>query len=230
VFQSPSLDRRLTVRENLKHQGHLYGLTGSELQSRIGEMLEKFNLVEKGDVITENLSGGQKRRVEIAKGLMHHPELLIMDEPSTGLDLGARRSLWEVINRLKEEGVTVLLTTHLMMEAELCDRLAIIDRGRAVSTGSPDEMKKMIGGDIITVQTPDPERFIKSFSEKFGETALLVNGKVRIEKERGHEFVSRIVESFPEMVTGVAFGKPTLEDVFISETGRAFVPETEEVE
>jgi ABC-2 type transport system ATP-binding protein len=230
VFQSPSLDRRLTVRENLKHQGHLYGLTGSELQLRIDEALEKFNLVEKGDVITENLSGGQKRRVEIAKGLMHHPELLIMDEPSTGLDLGARRLLWEVINTLKKDGVTVLLTTHLMLEAELCDRLAIIDLGKTVSVGTPDEMKKRIGGDIITIQTPDPERFLESYREKFGETPLLVNGKVRIEKERGHEFIPRIVESFPGMVTGVGFGKPTLEDVFISTTGRAFVPETEEVE
>jgi len=230
VFQSPSLDRKLTVRENLKHHGHLYGIRGGELQSRIEEMLVKFNLVEKGNVLAENLSGGQKRRVEIAKGLMHRPELLIMDEPSTGLDLGARRSLWNVITSLKDEGVTILLTTHLMMEAELCDRLAIIDQGRVVSTGSPDEMKKTIGGDIITIQTPDPDKFIEIYHEKFGDTPLLVNGRVRIEKERGHEFVPQIVESFPGMVTGVSYGKPTLEDVFISATGRAFVSETEEAE
>ena len=224
VFQFPSLDRKLTVEENLYYQGHLYGLNGSALTERIGELLIKFQLEEKRDKFVETLSGGQKRRVEIAKGLMHRPELLIMDEPSTGLDIRARRSMWNILEKLKnEDGVTVLLTTHLMNEAEQCDHIVIMDNGKVEVNGKPEELKKSIGADIITVSTDDPESFIRSYSNKYEDKPLVVNGKVRIEKANGHRFVPQIVDSFPDEVTGVTFGRPTLEDVFIQKTGRGFL-------
>jgi len=231
VFQSPSLDKKLTVEENLHYHGHLYGLSGAQLKARISELLEKFQLEEKGDKFVETLSGGQKRRVEIAKGIMHNPELLIMDEPSTGLDVRARRSMWNILETLKTvDGVTVLLTTHLMYEAELCDHIVIMDSGKVEVNGKPEELKKSIGADIITVSADKPEEFMKSYGMKFNDKPLLVNGKVRIEKENGHRFVSEIVESFPDEVTGVTFGRPTLEDVFIQKTGHGFLHSEKETE
>jgi ABC-2 type transport system ATP-binding protein len=146
VFQAPSLDKKLTVRENLAHQGHLYGLSGKSLGERIDHLLLEFNLCDRTRDLVETLSGGLQRRVEIAKCLLHRPEILLLDEPSTGLDPGARIDLWQTLYPLRDQqDVTVLLTTHLMEEAERCDRVAIIDRGKIVAEGAPEELRSAIG-------------------------------------------------------------------------------------
>jgi ABC-2 type transport system ATP-binding protein len=229
VFQNPSLDGKLTVEENLVHQAHLYGLSGAPMQKRIDFRLEQFGLSDRRHQFVETLSGGLKRRVELAKGLLHNPEVLILDEPSTGLDPAARRSLWSALATLRsDDGVTILVTTHLIAEAEQCDRLAIIDRGRVVGEGSPDELKSEIGGDVITVSTPSPTEFAEKYFQKFNEQPMIVNGKIRVEKPSGHRFIPEIVEAWPALVQGVSYGKPTLDDVFVHKTGHSLAAEAEE--
>jgi ABC-2 type transport system ATP-binding protein len=222
VFQHPSLDKKLTLRENLLHQGHLYGICGSELRTRIDRALSRFRLSDRADEPVERLSGGMQRRGEIAKGLLHEPALLLMDEPSTGLDPGARLDLWGVLGELKKAGTTVLLTTHLMEDAERCDRLAILHEGRCVALGSPSALKEGIGGDVVSVQTPDAQGLCEKIRDKFGGNPVVVDETVRIERDKGHVFLPQLVEAFPGMIRAVTVGKPTLEDVFIHQTGRRF--------
>jgi ABC-2 type transport system ATP-binding protein len=216
VFQAPSLDQKLTVAENLLHQGHLYGLRGSALRLRIDEELGRFKLSDRARDRVEKLSGGLQRRVELAKSLLHRPEVLLLDEPSTGLDPGARRDLWDALRSLK--GVTVLLTTHLLEEAERCDRLAILHKGKLVALGAPLDLRGEIGGDVVTVRAKDAEALAAAIREKLGETATVVQGAVRLARERGHELVGRLVETFPGLVESVTVAKPSLEDVFLTKT------------
>jgi ABC-2 type transport system ATP-binding protein len=221
VFQNPSLDIHLTVRENLLHQGHLYGLSGRDLSQRIDAALERFGLAERRDQKAAELSGGLRRRVEIAKSLLHGPRLLLLDEPSTGLDPGARRDLWSTLEGLRKEGVTVLLTTHFMEEGDRCDRLALIDRGTLVAEGSPAALKEEIGGDVITLTGADPETLAREIAERFPALAPEVrDGAVRLERDRGHELVARLIEALPGRVDAVTVARPTLEDVFLHRTGR----------
>lgn len=217
VFQAPSLDGKLTVAENLLHHGHLYGLSGGALRARIAEELSRFGLADRTGDRVEKLSGGLQRRVELAKSLLHRPEVLLLDEPSTGLDPGARRDLWDALRGLK--GVTVLLTTHLLEEAERCDRLAILHKGRIVALGEPLALRAEIGGDVVTVRSRDPQQLAAAIREKLGEQATVVDGTVRLSKDRGHEFVGRLVEALPGgLVESVTVAKPSLEDVFMSKT------------
>jgi ABC-2 type transport system ATP-binding protein len=223
VFQSQSLDRKLTVIENLRHQGHLYGLSGSELRQRTAEVLDRFGLAERGSDIVEILSGGMKRRVELAKSILHRPRLLLLDEPSTGLDPGARREFWqylEALNRL--DGTTVLLTTHLMDEAEKCHRLAILNEGVLVALDTPEALKSRVGGDVIVLRTQDAQQLSRSIGSRFGVAAAVMDNTVRIERPRGHEFITDLVEAFPGQIDAVTLSKPSLEDVFIDMTGRDF--------
>ena len=223
VFQSNSLDVQLTVAENLIHEGHLYGLRGRELRKRVEEMLSRVGLRERSHDLVRNLSGGLRRRVELAKGLLHRPPILMLDEPSSGLDPGIRRDLWEYLRMLRDqEEVTILLTTHLMEEAEHCDRLAVLSEGRVVANGSPGALKEKIGGDVIVVQTPAPERLRDQIQEAFSCPSVVVDGTVRLERSEGHRFVAQLVESFPGQIEAVTVGKPTLEDVFVHETGHRF--------
>ncbi len=223
VFQAPSLDRKLTAWENLLHQGRLYGLRGRDLQRRAAEALERVGLAERARDRAETLSGGQQRRLELAKGLLHGPRLLLLDEPTTGLDVGGRLDLWQYLAHLREaSGVTVLVTTHLLEEAERCDRLAILDRGRLAAEGAPDELKKQIGGDVIVLGAREPDVLCRQIQERFSVAASAVDGAVRIERERGHEFIAQLVEAFPGQIDSVTVHKPTLEDVFIRRTGRRF--------
>jgi ABC-2 type transport system ATP-binding protein len=171
-----------------------------------------------GDFV-DHLSGGLKRRIEIAKGLLHKPSLLLMDEPSTGLDPGARRDMWEMLSLLKTEGVTIVLTTHLMEEGDRCDRLAIIHKGRIVTEGTPDELKKKIGGDIISIQTKNPVSLLPKLKTQFGGNPVIVEDIIRLEIENGHKVIPSIVEAFPGLIDAMTLGKPTLEDVFVHETG-----------
>jgi len=223
TFQSPSLDRKLTVRENLVSQGYLYGLSGATLRNRIAALLEKMGLTDRAHDRAESLSGGLARRVEIAKGLLHDPQVLLLDEPSTGLDPGARLDLWRYLRLLRDEaGVTVLVTTHLMEEAEHCDKLAILDTGRLVALGTPTELRSQIGGDCLTIQSAAPVDLARRIGERFQVACQPVGGQIRIEIEKGHEFIGRLVEAFGPEISSVVLGKPTLEDVFIQRTGHRF--------
>jgi ABC-2 type transport system ATP-binding protein len=229
VFQAQSIDLKLTAYENLRHQGHLYGLRGSALSSRIKEMLERVALADRAGDRAETFSGGMQRRLELAKGLLHHPSVLLLDEPTTGLDPGARRDLWQYLRILRDqEGVSVLVTTHLMEEAERCDRLAILHQGKLVALGTPLELKREIGGDVILLDTHSPELLAQRIEERFPVQARIIAGKVRIERENGHRFITDVVEAFPGEIEAVSVSKPTLEDVFIHRTGHRFWTENSE--
>ncbi len=221
VFQSPALDPQLTVQENLAHQGHLYGLRGSDLVSRIDRALTGVGLGDRRKDYVRSLSGGMQRRAEIAKALLHTPRLLVLDEPTTGLDPGARRDVWQQLRVLRErDGTTVVLTTHLMDEAARCDRVAIIHEGRLVALGTPETLVSAVGGDVIMISTADPERLAARVRERFNVQADIIDDRVHIERPRAHEFVPALVEAFPGEIDAVSFGKATLEDVFMHHTGK----------
>jgi len=223
VFQAQNLDRKLTAAENLRYQGHLYGLRGVKLRARIDAILSRLDLADRKNDRVETLSGGQRRRVELAKGLLHQPQLLLLDEPSTGLDPGARRSLWSYLRSVQaSDHVTILLTTHLLDEAEQCDRLAILDRGKLVASGTPDALKREIGGEVILVDTAEPEVLRERLRQRFSLDATALPGKLRFEHPRGHEFIPQLVEAFPGEIQAVRVSKPTLEDVFLHRTGHEF--------
>ncbi|MFQ5881891.1 MAG: ATP-binding cassette domain-containing protein [Candidatus Methylomirabilales bacterium] len=221
VFQHPSLDPKLTVMENLRHHGHLYGLWGEPLQSRAQAILDRLGLGDRTRDLVETLSGGLQRRTELAKVLIHRPELLVLDEPSTGLDPRARQDFSTYLHRLREQDdVTILLTTHLIEEAEQCDRVGILHQGRLVAMGDPDELKGSLGGDVVVIHAQNPGELQGEMRQRFGCEPVLVDGTLRVERPCGHEFVREVVEAFPGEVRSAAFGKPTLEDVFIRLTGR----------
>jgi ABC-2 type transport system ATP-binding protein len=223
VFQAPSLDRKLTVMENLRHQGHLYNLRGQELQSRMDELLARFGMADRKADLVETLSGGQRRRVELAKGLLHKPQVLLLDEPSTGLDPRVRRELTDYLEQLRDQdGMTILLTTHLMEEADRCDRIALLDRGNLVALSTPRQLKEAIGGDVISVETRQPQPLAEQIGKRFGIEARVLDGSVRIERANGHKFITELVEAFPGQIDAVSVHKPTLEDVFIHLTGHRF--------
>jgi ABC-2 type transport system ATP-binding protein len=228
VFQAQSIDVKLSAQENLWHQGHLYGLRGSALKARIAEMLGRVGLADRARDRVETFSGGMQRRVELAKGLMHHPGVLLLDEPTTGLDPGARRDLWQYLHELRtQERISVIVTTHLMEEAERCDRLAILSEGRVVALGTPAELRSEIGGDVILLETADPASLARRIAQRFGESAAVIDDKVRMERNDGHRFVTDLVEAFPGEIESVSISKPTLEDVFIHRTGHRFWNEAE---
>ncbi len=224
VFQAQSVDPKLTAYENLWHQGHLYGLRGSALKKRVGEILARVGLADRAKERVETFSGGMQRRIELAKGLLHHPGVLLLDEPTTGLDPGARRDLWQYLQILRdEEQVSVLVTTHLMEEAERCDRLAILSEGNLVALGTPTELKSEIGGDVILLDAAhDAEALAGRIRERFGVEATAMGQQVRLERESGHRFVTDVVEAFPGEIQAISVSKPALEDVFIHRTGHKF--------
>jgi ABC-2 type transport system ATP-binding protein len=224
VFQAQSVDQKLTAYENLWHQGHLYGLRGATLKKRVGEILARVGLADRAKEQVGTFSGGMQRRVELAKGLLHHPSVLLLDEPTTGLDPGARRDLWQYLQILRdEEGVSVLVTTHLMEEAERCDRLAILNEGNLVALGTPIELKSEIGGDVILLDAAiDASLLGEHIRERFHVEAAVLGNQVRIERKDGHRFVPDLVEAFPGEIQAISVSKPALEDVFIRRTGHKF--------
>ena len=224
VFQHPGLDGKLTVVENLRHHGHLYGLAGKSLRYRISELLERFGVADRAKESVERLSGGLQRRVEIAKAMLHSPRVLLLDEPTSGLDVTARRQLNGYLGALADtENILVLLTTHLLDDAEACNRVGILDVGKLVAIGEPDELKAQVSGDVILIECIDKEVLCTEIAKKFGVSSVLAGNLLRVECERGHEFVRDIVATFPNEIQSVRFGKPTLEDVFIKLTGNPFV-------
>ncbi len=230
VFQARSVDLKLTVAENLMHQGHLYGLRGALLRQRIDQVLDRVLLRDRAKDPVETLSGGMQRRVELAKGLIHAPSVLLLDEPSTGLDPGARRDLWQYLRTLRdEEGISVLVTTHLMEEAEHCDRLAILNAGKLVALGSPAELKSAIGGDVVLLEAAgevQAAELAEKVTHRFLVAPAVHGATVRLEHAQGHRFVTEVVEAFPGLVEGISVAKPSLEDVFIQRTGHRFWTET----
>jgi ABC-2 type transport system ATP-binding protein len=219
VFQHPSLDPKLTVAENLHHHGHLYGMRGPELRRRAHSCWSGWSRGARprprGDAVRRFAA---PRR--IGQGADPRPEILLLDEPSTGLDPGARRDFTHHLGHLRtEEGVSVLLTTHILDEAERCDRLGILHRGRLVGLGTPGELKTKVGGDVVVIHSHDAELLRVRIRERFGCDVLLVDGNLRVEMPLGHEFAREVANAFGDAVEAVTFGRPTLEDVFIHLTG-----------
>ena len=220
VFQTQSLDKALTVEENLRAQGHLHGLSGKLLAERMEHSMERLGLTDRRKDLVETLSGGLRRRVEISKALLHRPQVLLMDEASTGLDPAARRDLSRHVESLREgEGVTILLTTHILEEADRCDRLVLLHQGHIVSQGTPSELRSSIGGDVVVLETADTRALAAGIAERFGLQTAERDGEVRVEIENGHRFIAEVVEAFPGAVSSVGLHKPTLEDVFVRQTG-----------
>jgi ABC-2 type transport system ATP-binding protein len=220
VFQSQSLDKALTVEENLRSQGHLHGLHGTPLRERMEHAMEQLGLTDRRRDLVEMLSGGLRRRVEIAKALLHRPQVLLMDEASTGLDPAARRDLSNYVESLRRrEGVTILLTTHILEEADRCDRLVLLHQGKIVAEGTPAALRSRIGGDVVVLETEDTRSLAGGIERRFGLQPKIMDGQVRVEIENGHRFITEVVEAFPGSVESVALHKPTLEDVFVRETG-----------
>ncbi len=230
VFQAPSLDKKLTVAENISHQAALYGVVGKLRETRMQSMMEQLGIADRAHELTETLSGGLRRRVELAKGMIHEPKLLLLDEPSTGLDPGARADLWQYLLRLRDEsGVTIVLTTHLLDEAERAERIAILNQGKIVALDQPDNLRASIGGDSITITSDAPEALIEAIRAEFDIIATLIDGRVRIEHDEAGDCVAKLFQAFPDRIQSITLAKPTLEDVFIQKTGHRFWEDKEAV-
>jgi len=220
AFQSPALDRRLTVEENLRQHGHLYGLFGRDLSGRIARELERADLRDRAREPVGRLSGGQQRRVELAKCLLPTPRVLLLDEPGSGLDPAARLAFRGLLRGLcDEQGVTVLLTTHHLDDADACDRIVILDRGRVVDSGAPDALRAQISGECVLLRGRDLPALAARISEQLGVTAEADDGGLRIESDRGYELVARLMQRFGDRIESVTLSRPTLEDVFLRRTG-----------
>jgi ABC-2 type transport system ATP-binding protein len=222
VFQHPGLDPWLTVRENLVHQGRLYGVTGGALAARIDEFMRVFDLADRARQRVRELSGGFKRRVELARAFLSEPDVLLLDEPTTGLDPAARRDFWGLVERRRRErpSLTLLVTTHLLEEADRCDRLALLDAGRIVAVDTPEALKSRVGGDVVTLTAPEPENLLADVRARFDSAARLIDDEIRIEAEHGHEMAAQLAAAFNGRVSAVRIARPTLDDVFIRMTGR----------
>jgi ABC-2 type transport system ATP-binding protein len=222
VFQDPSLDGQLTARENLEFHAFIYSVPASERASRIADVLEMVELTDRADSIVMTFSGGMKRRLEIARGMLHTPEVLFLDEPTIGLDPQTRRHIWSYLRRLRDTaGVTLFMTTHYMDEAEECDRIAIIDGGQIVAQGTPGELKALVGGDVVTVATADNATAAAEIKSLFGLEPTTDNGTLRVEVDDAAGFVPRLVRETSVPVTSVSFHRPSLDDVFVKLTGHA---------
>jgi ABC-2 type transport system ATP-binding protein len=222
VFQDASLDDQLTARENLELHGRIYGVPAALRRQRIDELLQVVELADRASSLVKTYSGGMKRRLEIARGVLHHPEVLFLDEPTLGLDPQTRKHIWDYLNALrKREGVTLFMTTHYMDEAEFCDRIGIIDRGQIVALGTPAELKGRIGGDVITLAVADVPAAAREIQERFGIAPLAANGTLRIEVPDGAAFLPRLVRELPTPISTVSLSRPSLDDVFLKLTGHA---------
>jgi ABC-2 type transport system ATP-binding protein len=222
VFQDPSLDQQLTARENLQFHAFIYDVPASIRTQRINEVLEMVELADRADTPVLTYSGGMRRRLEIARGMLHTPQVLFLDEPTIGLDPQTRQHIWRYLVELpKRDGVTIFMTTHYMDEAEYCDRIAIIDHGEIQALGTPDELKAMVGGDVVTVTTSDNAAALPQIAALAGADPIADNGSLRVEVSDGAAFVPRLVREAGVEVTSVQFRRPSLDDVFLKLTGRA---------
>src|SRR3989454_7613916 len=222
VFQDPSLDDQLTGRENLEFHAFIYSVPASERRARIDEMLALLQLSDRADSQVRTFSGGMKRRLEIARGMLHQPQILFLDEPTLGLDPQTRKSISAHLNELRSsKGITIFMTTHYMDEAEYCDRIAIIDRGKIVALGTPDELKAMVGGDVVTITSSRPDEAAAEIKSVLGVTPIRDDGSLRMEVPDAKVFVPRLVRELSAPVDTVTLRRPSLDDVFLKLTGRA---------
>ena len=220
VFQEYALDENLTVRENLRFQGALYGLTGATLRERIDELLERFGVLDRADDTVEMLSGGLQRRVDLARGLLHRPDLILLDEPTTGLDPAARRTFWDAIDRLRRtEGTTLLVATHLMEEAERCDTVAILSDGACVAHGAPDALKADLGRETLWLDSDDPRALRDHVTAQFGVEARLIGGRVQIDHPDAPSLLPSLYDALGDDIQRATVRHPTLEDVFMMHAG-----------
>ncbi len=227
VFQDPSLDDQLTARENLEFHAFLYNVPRSERRARIDGVLDMVELQERAGSQVKTFSGGMKRRLEIARGILHYPQVLFLDEPTLGLDPQTRSRIWAYLHELrKREGITIFMTTHYMDEAELCDRIAIIDHGLIIAQGTPDELKAMVGGDVVTVSTRDVPTAAEEIRRAFGLEPAADGGSLRVEVDDGAAFVPRLVRELTVPVSAVTLSRPSLDDVFLKLTGKAIRDES----
>ena len=216
TFQSPALDMRLTVAENLKCHGSLYGLSGATLNRRVSEMLEQFGIVDRRQTIVGTLSGGLKRRVELAKGMMHNPKVLLLDEPTSGLDPRARQEFWEFVTAQQQtQGTTMIVATHLMPEAELCDRVLLLDRGRTVAEGTPMELQSRLDGERLSVRLRDATSHLDSLRTLIGGHVELQGDRITLRASNPAEQIREIMHAFGDQILSLELTRPSLEDVFL---------------
>ncbi len=222
VFQDPSLDSNLTANENLYFHALMYDLPAGLFEERARDVLRMVDLLDRRNGIVRTFSGGMRRRLEIARGLLHHPHVLFLDEPTVGLDPQTRAAIWQHVRALRDQaGVTVFMTTHYMDEAENCDRIAIIDRGRIVALGSPEELKRGAGQDIMTVGAADPAGLAPAIASRYGVEVRTGPDGLRFDVPDGASFIPRLTADFPGQIRSVSVHRPTLDDVFLQLTGRA---------
>jgi ABC-2 type transport system ATP-binding protein len=220
VFQDPTLDGYLTAAQNLQLHAELYGVQSDLVKPRMRQVMEMVGLWDRKDSVVGTFSGGMRRRLEIARGLMHSPRVLFLDEPTIGLDPQTRRSIWDYIRELKErEEITIFMTTHYMDEAEWCDRIAIMDHGEIVALDSPDALKAGVGTDRVTIHTDDNDAAVAAIERQFGIEAKMSEGAVAFGVAAGEEFVPRLFAEFEMPIRSVSVSRPTLDDVFMSYTG-----------
>jgi len=223
VFQSPSLDKKLTVDENIACQAALYGIGGAEMKTRRDEVLRAMKLTDRRGDFCETLSGGLKRRVELAKGMLHRPPVMLLDEPSTGLDPSARLDLWQSLRSLASSGIAVLLTTHLLEEADKADRVAILAEGKVIANGTPASLRAEMGEGMVTVSTSDADVVERIIREEMGLTVQRVHHQMRIQASDPAALVPVLAGRLGEKAETITVGRPGLEDVFIQKTGHRFL-------
>ena len=222
VFQESTLDEYLTAEQNLRFHAYAYGLPRSVWEPRLRELLDMVELWDRRSKNVRTFSGGMKRRLEIARGLLHHPRVLFLDEPTLGLDPQTRRRIWDYVLELRQrERLTIFLTTHYMDEAENCDRIAIIDHGQIVALDTPDGLKDSVGGDLVTVRAANPAAAAKSIRARYGVEVRVDAETLDFHVPRGEEFLPDFVRSFDQRLLAIGVRRPTLEDVFLHLTGRA---------
>lgn len=220
VFQDPTLDGYLTAEQNLRLHAELYGVQPALVAPRMRQVLEMVGLWERRSAPVQTFSGGMRRRLEIARGLMHSPRVLFLDEPTLGLDPQTRSSIWRYIAELQEtEEITIFMTTHYMDEAEMCDRIAIMDRGEIVALDTPAALKATVSADRIRIQTEDDDAAIAALDERFGLESQIAEGAVTFFAPSGEEFVPRLFAELGVPIRSVSVSRPTLDDVFMSYTG-----------
>jgi ABC-2 type transport system ATP-binding protein len=220
VFQDTTLDTYLTAEQNLRFHADLYGVPRAAVQPRMRQVLDMVGLWDRKDSLVSTFSGGMQRRLEIARGLLHAPHVLFLDEPTVGLDPQTRSSIWTYINDLKRrEDITIFLTTHYMDEAENCDRIAIIDHGKIVAIDTPEALKASVGKDRVQIQTADDARAIAALADAFGIQAAVHEGAVTFSVASGEQFVPRLFAELPVPIRSVSVSRPSLDDVFMSYTG-----------
>ncbi|MDV2582440.1 ATP-binding cassette domain-containing protein [Alkalibacillus haloalkaliphilus] len=222
IFQENTLDEKLTANENLKLHCRFYNVPKEKRHARIQEVLQIVDLVDEQNQRVEEYSGGMKRRLEIARGLLHYPKVLFLDEPTVGLDPNTRAHLWKYILKLKEqEGITMFLTTHYLDEAEISDRVAIMDQGEIIAIDSPTALKDQLGGDLIELSTEDNDQALKEIEEKVENADITVSGDtIHLKVASSDAFISSFIKTLEIPITQLNIRKPTLNDVFLAFTGR----------